>query len=357
MVKKETVKYAIFGLLFSLALSIIFIEVSLRIFPQLLPVELNYRKYISLDPDVGTKLKPNYEIDMRIGDGDTYHVRTVDVGFPGIGFRDDGINGTVHGVVVGDSFVFGEGLNISDTWVETLERVSGRDFVNMGISGHGTEHEGRFVKKYGAELGPKVVILMFHENDFGNNYGYLTTENQEIRNFLSENSITYEMAKYILRRTTYENQRYYEGNNIRYQNGSFDLLFPVGWWWTKADSISEGTKFGEEVTERNFRELKALGEDRGFEFIVVLMPLKETVYSDLVADRVDLSSYDIGYPIRSALEICERTQVECLDLTPILRERGRGEQLYFAIDGHINKRGSEVVAEEVFDFLKRRSLV
>lgn len=344
--------YATIVAIISVALAVAAVEIFFKTFPQLLPTQFTHVQQTTYDPVVGSKLRPNYEINLEIGDGTSYNVKTVDLGFENIGFRDDGIDGDVYGVTLGDSFTFGEGVNMSDTWTEILERETGRDFVNMGVSGHGTEHELRFLREYGSKLEPEVIIVMFHENDFGNNHGLITTQAQGVRNFLRENFVTYEVLKFVLGNKDLPTNQ----DAIVYKDENFEFDFFPRWWWKKSDSESEITKFGEDVTEKDFSEMKRIADSVGAEILVVTVPPKENIYSHLIADRVDITEYDLGYPTRRALEICNIVEIDCLDLTPVLIEKGSDEQLYFRVDGHLNERGNEVAAEAILEFLESKNL-
>jgi hypothetical protein len=55
---------------------------------------------------------------------------------------------------------------------------------------------------------------------------------------------------------------------------------------------------------------------------------------------------------------CDEQKILCLDLTESLkRKANQGEKLYFRIDGHWNKEGNRVVAEEIRKYLLAKKIV
>lgn len=75
--------------------------------------------------------------------------------------------------VIGDSFAFGYGVEIEDTFVKQLERIinsrsGGRKFevLNFGVDGYCTAEEVEMLKRKGLAYGPDMVIVAFISNDF-----------------------------------------------------------------------------------------------------------------------------------------------------------------------------------------------
>lgn len=345
--KNKKILYAIFGIVFAIFLVIVTIEIFFTAFPQLLPHEFGHIKYVTYDSVLGSKLKPDYHIVLNNPDS-SFIVDTIN--YRNIGLRDDGFSKT-YGLVIGDSFVFGDGVNLTDSIPETLERRTGKDFVNMGVPGYGTEHEYRILENYGFQLNPKVVILIFHDSDFLNNEGLLRTPNQEIRNWLRENSVTYEIFKYLQRK--FENsEQFDESKVIYYTDKNFDLAFFKAYWPNKAYWENEKLSFGYNAANEKFSQMKKDTEKRNIKFIAFYMPTKELVYSEFIKEKS--YSYDFDSGKQLFFSICKNNQIECYDLTHLLRNQT--QQIYFKYDGHLNKRGNEVVAEEIFRLLKSNNL-
>ena len=65
----------------------------------------------------------------------------------------------------GDSFTFGDGVNLEDTWVYQLEQLSGVTVENFGITRYGPQSELKMMLQEGLPLRPKLVIWQFFVND------------------------------------------------------------------------------------------------------------------------------------------------------------------------------------------------
>lgn len=78
-------------------------------------------------------------------------------------------------LVLGDSFVFGVGVNEPSAFSSRLEALldagaPGRyEVVNMGVSGYSTDQQYLLFRELGASLQPDIVILVACDNDFEGN--------------------------------------------------------------------------------------------------------------------------------------------------------------------------------------------
>jgi len=80
-------------------------------------------------------------------------------------------NGTFRIVMLGDSYTFGYGLRLNDTWSYRLEDLLNLQFnksveiINLGIAGFSTKHEYEMYMRYGKNYSPDLVILNYFPND------------------------------------------------------------------------------------------------------------------------------------------------------------------------------------------------
>lgn len=82
--------------------------------------------------------------------------------------------GTKRVVVVGDSYVFGVGLDEEHTLSARLQRMLSTDgqawdAVNLGVAGYSTDQEYILFKELLGRLAPDVVVLVVCDNDFEGN--------------------------------------------------------------------------------------------------------------------------------------------------------------------------------------------
>jgi lysophospholipase L1-like esterase len=78
--------------------------------------------------------------------------------------------GTVRIVGVGDSFTFGYGVEVEDTYLARLERILAEqgitaEVVNLGVAGHGTAEQLLMLENVGFSLDPDLVIVGYYTND------------------------------------------------------------------------------------------------------------------------------------------------------------------------------------------------
>ena len=84
-------------------------------------------------------------------------------------------NGQTRLIVLGDSFVFGQGVEEGETFSAYLEAAlteQGHDVeaLNAGVRGYGTVQEAAWLDRYGMQLVPDVVIVgVFLGNDLSDN--------------------------------------------------------------------------------------------------------------------------------------------------------------------------------------------
>lgn len=155
----------------STLLALTIAEAVFILFPRLLPapvlLEYRWRHHSILEPDEVLRMHYLPDLDFRVeGHPDfTFRIQTRSLGFPGMGFRDDGIDPPVYGVVVGDSHTWGFGVEREETFTELLEERTSRDFVNLARTGDSSVELARLLETYGLALNPRVAIWAFFEND------------------------------------------------------------------------------------------------------------------------------------------------------------------------------------------------
>jgi alginate O-acetyltransferase complex protein AlgJ len=91
---------------------------------------------------------------------------------------------------------------------------------------------------------------------------------------------------------------------------------------------------------------------RGIRYLVVLAPNKNTVYPEKLPKN--LVPADPGHHLRELDTYLRRhTTVELLDMTPVLLERKKTEQVFYATDSHWNANGAFAAYQALMTVLKR----
>lgn len=139
-----------------------------KIFTALKPKPSEWENIIQFDPKLGWRTKPNLNVLMET-DG-VYRVKTGEDGWRGHNnFKDSDV------IVIGDSFVFGQGATDKDYFANLTERAK---IKPVGAPGYGAAHYLLLLKMLTAELKGKLVVwLVFTGNDYREairptSYGY-----------------------------------------------------------------------------------------------------------------------------------------------------------------------------------------
>jgi hypothetical protein len=169
-------------------ISLVAVEVSLRAFVDRLPLGLaneitsgysarpsgiyRYRGDMKM-----LVMRPNYEREIFFN-GYHWHHRT-----DATGFRNPGDRASADVVLLGDSMVYGHGLEESATIRHRLEAIVGRPVANLGMPGAGIHQEYEILERFGLALRPRYVFLFFLFNDLTDLT--ITLQDDEMRRFLA----------------------------------------------------------------------------------------------------------------------------------------------------------------------------
>jgi hypothetical protein len=291
--------------------------------------------------------------------------------------------------VVGDSFVFSEGISDGERFTDELQRLLGPDceVVNASVPGYGTGQEFLLVEKLrtrGVDLG-EVVLHVFFTNDTSDNAGlaYESLERDpqkpvfevdagELRHSpptpwqpIPVDAIAADLGRQslllaLLRQrigilaashpsllTTFASA----GARVQLPRTPGVILawYAPGWeerWGRTRDVL---------------RHFARRVENEGSEFLIAFMPSPfqvEKVFEEIARAHAGESYYadfltDIDRPQRELLGFCIEDRLHCIDLTPALREP-RGESAFFLQEGHLNAFGSTLVAKRLYASLRTR---
>jgi hypothetical protein len=268
-------------------------------------------------------------------------------------------------VAVGDSFVFGFGVNDDQTWIRLLaDSLSLSRVINLGLPGQGPQQYLGAYEEFGVPLKPKLLLFgLFPGNDVvdakrldgwlqeGKPIGYSAwrsagapppsgTEAQ-VKNRLAWLKKSY-LVKFVGSLDDVVSP--FSGATIACGNEGRLRLVP-GLYAARAQMAHPGNRYFELVMD-TIEQAESITHQQGTEFLVVLFPTKEEVYLPVSGKRVPL----LLEPFRAELE---KRGIPHLDLTPFFQEEARrGECVFFEVDGHPNVRGEQLIAKVLADSLK-----
>lgn len=340
---------------------------------------VSYNKVISsFEPDLGYKMPPDLDVRLEGHPDYSFGVRSNPLIFKGVGFRDDGLDKEAYAVAIGDSFVWGYGVEESDVWTEVLEARLNKDISNLGMPGFSALQYGIMLRKYGLALKPKIVLIgFFTGNDYGDSlsfqewrdahsgkglYTYFADKEKKKDNLREEapkrklsRLLQKKSALYrFLREIDFKDSFKARQRTLKIKGG--ELQFDVKMVMNNinggdADNFAKGW----EITRGSLKDIKRICLENSVVLFVVLIPSKEEVYSDYIAEKLDFTGEEKNKILAhylNAKEFCGENGVESIDLLPEFKKRANaGEKLYFTHDGHWNKEGHLLAASIVYNYL------
>lgn len=258
---------------------------------------------------------------------------------------------------LGDSLVWSGVTSSDDLYTQVIERhlndrriAAGRqvEVINAGVPGYTTYQELEFLKTYGLDMRPDLVVLGFVFNDVYYKYLHRPTE---------RNMLALEPGALLHRFDT----RSFPGALVGSSYLAHELAYAVQVlarkvrrspsfpFESKVDFYLAWKEYGWADTIPLIGELRELLKARGVPLMIVVFPV-----STQVDDKYrSLNREYVLYPQRRIRRICSDHDIPCLDMTEALYVKG-GTKLYRDYL-HLNKQGNDVVAEEVTRYLVEKA--
>lgn len=345
--------------LVSFFLTLCLVEFGFRTFaPQIIDCKVNYEWRLD-DPVLPYVPKPNYHGKMEVKDQFSADLTTNAQGFRAT--KDIPVARTPGArrlLFLGDSFVFGWGVNDNEVFTSVVEKeLSGTldakpvEVMNAAVYGFDIvqyfEMFNRVIK-----YAPDVLFLGFTlENDFNITPLQTDTVTKSIR-IEVENDFKYKFRNFInrLHLVTLIRDRLY-------------IHFP----WIRNFMLSLGVNHKRDIFLKDYpaplresmqktgeilKQMKSVCDQRKIRFVVLLIPLREQVYCRNEINR--FPGFDIEKPNKTLKAILDRNKIESIDFLPLLLAKSKQspKRLYFDTDPHWTKYGHEVAAQQIVEFLR-----
>jgi lysophospholipase L1-like esterase len=350
-------------------------EVCLRLFPGLMPEEAQLRLHwrdrsvpITLaDPYLGYVFPPNHVDRIVRSNGDFgFTFRTDEHGFRNRPLWPE----RADIVVLGDSMAFGYGVDDDKTWTALLaNRLQGSRIINLGVPDAGPQQYLRIYERFGQALHPALVLLcLFPGNDVGDagrfdrwvkagSHGNYLTQRFVSKNFHSQRGIGHVLGGigHVLQQSYLVSFLRYAPKKVLSRTAGRTIDFPDGGRIQLVPALYADMAQHTKPDNPNFRlvldaveQTRALAERNDSHFLVLVMPTKEEVYLPL------LDEPPVPSAVAAFLAAFDAARIPYLDLTPHLQASARqGTRLFFEVDGHPNAAGYRLMADVVFDHLRR----
>jgi len=285
-----------------------------------------------------------------------------------LGYRDRELSlvpdpGTTRVLIVGDSVVFGPGVDLEQTFAKRLEeelrevRARPIEVINGGNPDTGLTEILRIFRTRGLQMEPEVVILCFYLNDSRPPMGFRSefVSGSPIVRFVKQNP--------WLRRSILFSSAYFLYYNaaIRREVSKLPISLRAQWtelfqeeraWRTSPAALNElieiaqydwGAAWRPETwpkVESQLAEFEARSREHGIRMGLAIMPVKVQVHGAVLRDE----------PQKRLKRIAKALGWPCLDLLPGLIEQRDGGPI-FSDHCHFSPHGHELVAGMFLEFL------
>lgn len=374
----------LFLILFWLIVTPVLLEVGLRVATPYLPpslqlaaeraqkgeaLDINRLQLMTMDIDHNFMMKPGIE-NALYGPKQSvvFHVTTTQILDSRMGFRTNPVQqgDPIDVGVVGDSFSFCF-TEFADCWVTRFEQATGKRVMNLAQGSTGSMSHWRFVETFGNAFKPPLVIWQWFGNDFNEDYQLALTRGETqslgdtvvpdyhqddapLLRWLRSNSVAWVVLEtalfgedaYI---SDFERYHFTPAGSVEFNGHT--LQFGQMYERIALNTTDPRVAYGIPTTREALLNAKTMVEGWGGQFVVFLMPVREEVYSDLVAPELGDETMAIYSGARATmLGLCAELELTCYDLLPDLKPYAQaGELLYYPDDMHLNPRGNEVVAD------------
>lgn len=280
----------------------------------------------------------------------------------GIGFRTAPVDFGVDAVVVGDSFAFCF-TEQADCWVDIWAREQNLGVVNLGTPVTGSISHAKMVSDFAAPLKPPLVIWQWFGNDFYDDYALhvwrgdiapmgnpfeVAERPQTLWTQLARHTVIGGLIELVATGKwsgAPEESRIYEaGFSAPYPGGI--LQFAKAYEMIALNVETPAGQYGHRLSTEALIQAKAEIEAWGGELKILMIPPRETVYSDIVNRFIgNMNAASIDSSRLFMLGLCGELQLDCLDPLTELQARGKTTALYYADDMHLNAAGNAAIAE------------
>ena len=249
-------------------------------------------------------------------------------------------------VVLGDSFVFGHGVNLEDTFVKQLERGLNQitdkkiQVINGGINGYDTKREFFYLREKLIHLQPEMIIIAFTLNDpFSNSGEYHFSP-------LPENPLLRKMPFHALGFFWQYSQNIKKslkkaGFKVDYQSFNHLKIFE--------QAEDQKTKEAWQATFVYLEKIKELADENNAQLVIFNVPTARELYcpDSFAFDKEIVCEENHNYNKVTDNLSSFAAKERALFISLINKFRQETGPLYYPEDGHWNKKAHSLAAEVI----------
>jgi lysophospholipase L1-like esterase len=258
--------------------------------------------------------------------------------------------------VVGDSFTFGQGVELAATIPKQMEgllhsKKIAAEVLNFGVVGYNMWQYNTLLEKKIFPYHPELVILCLFLDDLGaSSPPYREPSEWRGTNPFDDRGSSEIIAHFAL------------GNLLRNANALFEYQYRYrsGHSYVKDIEARKKTWGPENPTDRNYRIMTGkAGQDTYSEFEAAFARFvhraresRASVMAVMIPDSVQLHEPAMQAVNRIVEQVCASLGVPFLDVTPALEADGDPSSLYlFPLDAHNSPKGLKVIAQAIVEKL------
>ncbi|NOY40137.1 MAG: SGNH/GDSL hydrolase family protein [Nitrospirae bacterium] len=254
---------------------------------------------------------------------------------------------------LGDSLIWSGETTSGKYFTEVLEdrlnakystRTRSYEVINAGVPGYTTYQELEFLKIYGLDMKPDIVVLGFVFNDLYYKYLHRPTSSKLFGTDLSTRLHYFNTDSFpgiIFARSQFAHE-IARRSIILWKMISKQPIYPFE---RRRDFYLAWKDYGWTHTQKLIGTMQKLLKDKGIPFRILVYPV-----TDQVNDQYRrINKQYVLYPQRMIRKICDAYGIPELDLTNALYKNG-GTTL-FRDYLHLNEKGNDVVTNKVERFL------
>lgn len=302
------------------------------------------------------------------------------------GFRNKSVPDSAEIVAIGDSHTYGFSATASNSWPLLLQDLTENKVYSLSLGGYGPVEYFYLMKNKAIGLNPRMIIVgLYLGNDLKNavqsvyevpewddyrDPNFISTNtpitkvddwfNYGFRARLAANSVIYRIiSSSFIGDKLRQQRRINEGQNIPMLNlPETDITtgFTPDRRLRSLDLSNSEVREGLRLTLTFFDEMNQLAIEEQIDFLVVIIPTKEAVYSKYILESDELgNSFTLNKLIQSEEVVNKLVQtyfrdhdIAYIDMLEPLRNAAATKQIYpNNFSGHSNKNGYRIIAESI----------
>ncbi len=237
-------------------------------------------------------------------------------------------DGVYRILALGDSFTYGKGVGVNDTWPKKLEdKLNGLgigrfEVINAGLIGGTTQSELRYLRKTGVKFEPDMVILCYFLNDATDRkpqFTYVNPLEGKMQNF--SNNKGYSYLLYEIQKALYK--REVTSDTVGWYNEQFQHSKN----WNSSKKALSG--------------IKELSDEKGFKLVVVTFPFLYELNDD----------YPFKEIYSQVLAFTHENDIASHDLFPYFKGKQYSKLWVSKDNHHPNADGNEIASSAILDII------